>query len=325
MELVKCTVGHLKQEECHQKSYTNKENLLAFQDLNDNEKSLLCKRLKVLSIHNICSHHYCHYIEYFANGQRKCCNPFEIYKSACTFDLREISLQLCNDAENNDIQLIPGLKLCLNCRIKVSQLTKRKRPFAESSKECVEEDLNQPSTSKQSRYDLRPITVTSKDCHPSQNSQNFTSSATATTGSDEEYVNFSQQCRNINEKLALFGYDPLSKKYISDENYCRLALEMIDQVTLALKIDIERAFDVLLPEISILFYKDHEALEVLMSNLKVKYEQATTYDERVHLLTLLPDHWDFQKASEFFNCSRYVYNEAKTLKNNEGKYTQFKK
>ena len=34
---------------------------------------------------------------------------------------------------------------------------------------------------------------------------------------------------------------------------------------------------------------------------------------KISLLTLLPDHWKFEQANHYFQCSRYLFNKAKKL------------
>ena len=85
-----------------------------------------------------------------------------------------------------------------------------------------------------------------------------------------------------------------------------------------IKIDIESSYDVGLPNLSTSFYKDNEALYNSMTEVKEKYDKSTSYNERVQLLTLLPNSWDFQKVSSTFNCSRYLFNAAQKLKSEKG-------
>ena len=63
----------------------------------------------------------------------------------------------------------------------------------------------------------------------------------------------------------------------------------------------------------------------IISNVKSKWDTCKTVDEKISLLTLLPDHWKFKTVTQYFKCTSYMYTEAKKLKSNVGKYISLKR
>lgn len=121
--------------------------------------------------------------------------------------------------------------------------------------------------------------------------------------------------------MALFDCAPLIPENTCKNKLQLSALKVIDQVIESIRTDIEKAYEISLPELSVQFYKAHESLQNLMSLIRDSYSKCSTTNEKVQLLTLIPDHWDFNEAQLYFNCSRYVFNAAKELKNEKGKFT----
>lgn len=335
MALSKCSIGSLRNEACHLKTFTKQESFLEYNNLKATDKVILQRRLQIIDmqrVQNLCAHHAHKYLTYFSTLKKACCNPFGKHKKSVTSTtLREIDLETCEEIGKLGISLIPGEKVCIRCRIKLEEKCRSEKNVAHPHQDS---NISEPSTSRQTvnnRYNLRPLE--NKNSHESNynsqdfnsqklNSQNLNSQNSCSSQSDADCLTISQKRQNINEKLDSLGCSrlPLSKKNIRTEKLSENAMEIIDNVVSTLKAKIETAYDIELPEVSVSYYKDHEAINALVEDVKKKYEMSTSYNERIQLLTLLPNHWNFQMVSAKFNCTRYLFSEAQKLKNEKGKY-----
>ena len=62
----------------------------------------------------ICHNHFEIFEHKYAAQQKKCCDPRGIHKKAIRKEIREISLEM---SKTSQYKLIPGKKLCAQCRL----------------------------------------------------------------------------------------------------------------------------------------------------------------------------------------------------------------
>lgn len=62
-----------------------------------------------------------------------------------------------------------------------------------------------------------------------------------------------------------------------------------------------------------------------MSNIKLKFNATEKFDEKVSLLTLLPEGITLKEISKYFNCTYHMFSEAKKLRQSSGEYAYFYK
>ena len=69
---------------CHLQSYTNKQGIIMFCELYEDDQQMILLRTKLSSgsIHSVCEHHFAHYITSFVNLQKTCCNPFGAHRKS---------------------------------------------------------------------------------------------------------------------------------------------------------------------------------------------------------------------------------------------------
>ena len=59
----------------------------------------------------------------------------------------------------------------------------------------------------------------------------------------------------------------------------------------------------------------------IIANIQAKYQaSSTTFNDKISLLTLLPEDWKFSQVKEYFQCTYYMFCEIKKLRENIGKY-----
>ena len=57
---------------------------------------------------------------------------------------------------------------------------------------------------------------------------------------------------------------------------------------------------------------------VLMRQVKEKLDKCHTREERIQLLTLIPEHWSRERAVSFFNVTEYMVRTARNVKKEKG-------
>ena len=83
-EIVKCSIGVAKEEECHKLTFTQEVGLVQFGDLDEHNKRLVELRAEVTdAITNICYHHKHILLVKYEMCQKACCNSFTVHKHLC--------------------------------------------------------------------------------------------------------------------------------------------------------------------------------------------------------------------------------------------------
>lgn len=100
---------------CHLKTYAKAETL---RPVSNDQLELLTLRSKlpVAVITDICSHHEQVLVVKYSTLQRKCCNAFQLHNSQRKKSLQNITHTLRSDALKLGFSLVPGDKLCPQCR-----------------------------------------------------------------------------------------------------------------------------------------------------------------------------------------------------------------
>ena len=57
---------------------------------------------------------------------------------------------------------------------------------------------------------------------------------------------------------------------------------------------------------------------VLMRQVKEKLDKCHTREERIQLLTLIPEHWSRERAVSFFNVTEYMVRTARNVTKEKG-------
>lgn len=116
-----CSVGLITNSQCHSKDFTDKEENLLVSNLPDQVQEILSWRIArtLTPTSNVCLHHFLYYTEYYENKQKKCCDPNKVHKKVIKAGLRLITLKFAKEVKSKKgIVLIPGKKICDNCRKK---------------------------------------------------------------------------------------------------------------------------------------------------------------------------------------------------------------
>ena len=114
-------------------------------ELNSDEKELLLFRTKHKVTH-LCDGHRQKYLKHYVGNQRHCCDPLASHaKQSRAKQLREITVDMA--LIPNSLDLVPGKKLCTQCRKQLMGLLKKEKAEQEGgsvkdSESEAEEDLS---------------------------------------------------------------------------------------------------------------------------------------------------------------------------------------
>ena len=93
-----------------------------FLPLTEDEKTIVFLRTRH-SVSSLCDAHRKCYIKMYSLNQKKCCDPIERHKDkSITRSLSAITLAMAQQYSTNYVSLVPGKKLCTECRKKVIEL-----------------------------------------------------------------------------------------------------------------------------------------------------------------------------------------------------------
>ena len=261
-----CSVGHLLNESCQTGSGEE------FYYPDDQEKELLCWRLRADFDGNLCQSHRKIYLTLFSINQKYCANPLGQHKGKLpTKGLREVSLRKCFQYKH--LSLIPGSKLCTNCRkgIQADAMLVRVTPYEEhgSMSDPEEQDDN------------------------------------------DEFESFAADIGIINSSLSGIGESPIQKKrLIESKTYSEQKVEKITgAIRKKLKMGVKQIQESNENEMA----KSKIELDEILNQLKEKFHSSVGRAEKLQVLTVLPKSWSTRRISTEFECSDYMARRVKKL------------
>lgn len=277
---MECSIGLFVQEDCHKFMYSRSSELISKDELNENDKFLLNKRLQIISIVNICTYHYKKYITYYFHAfGKKCCDPLKVHKKTIRKSLKEITVNFCD--VNKNVDLIPGQAICSRCI----------EEFKKNKSEVNSNDINEVLTQNFDGFD-----VSFEPNHVALESLNKVCSIL-----DELPIPPIQKLSALNRKRKI------DEKVNQISNKIRNKLEATFEVKE--RIQNKKTFS---DENSDLEYLN------LIEELKIKFKTCNTFAEKYEILSLLPKKWTISKIQSEFDCSEYLVRNAKKLREENG-------
>jgi len=110
-------------------------------------------------IQTICYHHKLTLLTQYEWLEKRCCNPFKTHKKQITGGLKPISVEMADKAKAK-LVLIPGKKLCPNCRTQIRKLlSDEEEPRHVSDKEIQELEAGTSTESEKDSNNEEPRRV----------------------------------------------------------------------------------------------------------------------------------------------------------------------
>jgi len=133
----------------------------------------------------------------------------------------------------------------------------------------------------------------------------------------------SEERRKVTEILTALDI-PLEKDKLSNKRLEIKARQVLATVQLNMiqKINKGYGISIQIDTLTENLITDSASLRDIISSLQSNYTRATTYNEKLRILSLLPGDWLFPTTKKYFNCSRYLYQQAIELKSSGGKISK---
>ena len=180
------------------------------------------------------------------------------------------------------VELVPGQKICRNCRKAISKLLM-----------SGESD------------DLLEDTTADKD-----------SSALEQSYSEET------NCSDLSVCFSSLGMSPIKVHSLPDATKLKTGKRKLETAITALAGKVAKSLYV--PETVEMQGEQNEALEKaatfdqMMVAIQQKVQYATSYREKIQILTLCPTNWTIKKSAQFFSASEYAIRAARKLARGKG-------
>ena len=239
----------------------------------------------------VCDYHFKKLLTYYEKKQKHCCNPFNAHSNAAgkkkakghmTIQL-EIAKQLLLTTPVSTT-IIPGNKVCNKCW------------------QDIQAVLSNPAGN---------VSLPLSD----QSSDDFQSP-------DEEYDS------SLNASLQSCGVSPFKSKGLRPSQKSTSANKKMERVTAHLHAAFEEQGVTLPPTNPLSCNLDDcraksaakDDQDALMQGLRIKFEEATSFADKVSLLTLKPDSWTHNQTISFFQngITKHMIRTAKKLKETSG-------
>lgn len=239
-----------------------------------------------------------------------CCDPYKIHKGSRQFrNLRTVKSLYFERAKNLNISLVLGEdRLCRYC---IKKIDNGDIYTAETSEPVTEPPRRKLRKLEGSASDVFISAILGPDADD-QDMQNVASASTSTsavasTHMDVEYVddkfNVSEFVGKLNE---IFNDTDVPKIDYTKLRQKKYAAEMLKKITNFLS---EKVFNMVENPID---------GSDMIKQLKDKFEITTSRDERIKILSVLPEAWNANKIKNIFEVSYYTANLVKTLVKENG-------
>ena len=121
----------------------------------------------------------------------------------------------------------------------------------------------------------------------------------------------------------LDGFDepPLKREKLSDYRLENKTYSVLESMNTKFCTTVNKTLNLNLPSQCNLkqLQEDSMSFHGMIRNIIKCYNEETNFGKKISLLTLLPNHWKFEQAKHYFQCSGYMFNKAKELKITVGK------
>lgn len=220
--------------------------------------------------------------------KKKCCDPFKAKK--CSKKILKMTPSVKTKLENMNIEGVESA-ICSTCQIKVSKYTTSTKMDMSAEAELgacslVVDDQKHSDYMSESESDI--------DC------------------ADFDFKNNRKEfIALLNDTVApMCNLSPISTKKLST----KYIAGKIQEVSLGLK---KKLLGSTYCQVNEAEVKARD-FDVLLSELRTKFAEAKTKNEKYQILTLLPKSWTVSKMCKEFDCTVYMAKSAKTLHETNG-------
>lgn len=316
-----CSVGSLlgKGYECHKFTFVRSVSLTEFRTLTEEDQVKVMYRARLFkqrdNIISICGHHKAFYIDCYESLQAFCCDPLEVHSKKINKRLQSVSLEYAEKPQLQHLNLIPGKKVCGNCRTRLTKICQDSVvPELPTIRAACAEQVSTSSNEVPSAL--------SKFGGNSRGICRGDEMSTDSEGSSSLYqVELSSSFQGMTESPLKFkNLKKSSRKSYVKRKLSRVHAKMTKKAAVVLNLpveELEQCNDDSDQECRTIEQKA-EDLDLLMLKIKDKMMSCTTSAEKTQLLTLVPESWTRKAVTEFFDVTDYQARAASALVKSDG-------
>ena len=288
---------------CHLLHYAKKPAIRDVKKQDEIKLLMLRTKLDRSVIKTICSHHEEVLLKRFSQNQTKCCNPFKAHKGVRKGkQISPLSLKIYETLIDPPDVVVPGVKLCVTCRI---ELNKKKRSSCDiaTSSHVEAEDMDNDDDDDAGTHVEEP------DDTESTNAMDSLEKDTSVV--------------DVNSALANLDLTPLKTGQLAPSSRKTKGKQKLKSAKKKLKRKLEVSLDVDLDDSSesdkemkskeVNDLKKHRAV---LQELKEKFNNSNSYAERVQILTLSP--FGIARTMKEFGATQYMVRKSREVKAKRG-------
>lgn len=230
----------------------------------------------------------------------KCCDPFKTNHSKF-LKMYDVTEALINNAKNHGLKIKIGDFICALCR---QRIKKPVRKQDESPSSSQRDSASQSSESSQPSQSEQPIDMDVDEIIGPVSS----SESTKDTDSDENLeslnIDVNKVKKAVNELLLTLHINAIDDMKLRGKKY---QMEIVKKLT-------HRMTHVLFPEA-----KQFRESEKIMEQLKEKFNETTSRNTKIKILSIFPKDWGFPKFREVLGeavTKHMVYQTKKLVEKN---------
>ncbi|XP_047129865.1 uncharacterized protein LOC124809907 [Hydra vulgaris] len=279
-----CSIGINLESECHLTTYTPLLGIEYFEDIPDYEREILMWRtgLSIINVKSTTCLHLKHvYLKRYATKLTHCCNPFNIHNKVKKGSLREINLDTAKSLCSKGKFVVPGEKLCPQCRHKLASSEQPEE--IELEEKFIEDDMEKEIMLESARS-LLNNTLCELEVSP-------------------------LKVLNLPKNSNKSSLGKRKIKQVEEAVIKKLATALdVTECDLAAPNNIE-----VLKEIQTKAGDLDFLVECMKEKLKVSNRR-----QQLQILTLTPKSWSIRKAAKEFSVSKHKIQNAKFLRDQKG-------
>ena len=255
-----------------------------------------------VKVEALCVKHYETHVSKFAFFEKYCSDPYKVHTKQSKYQLSEISI----DMHRHDHDLVPGRKICMHCRARVSKNMKTQLESAGGEGAFQGEGGGDEGAFQgEAGGDEGAFQGEGGDGEASQVEAGggFQESQHSTTSDHtwSQEFNMESGLTKVNEALGILQLSPLKKIHVGN----------ISRVESKLKSVTERMRGHLNMGPS---HSGEGDSEGFIESLSTRYRSAPDRNEKYKILTSVPAHWNAYRISKTFSCSYTIARDAVNLR-----------
>ncbi|KAL7303635.1 hypothetical protein TKK_0003781 [Trichogramma kaykai] len=268
-------------------------------------------------------------VEKFEIDRLFCIDPFQRHRSKIDDDLRNLTREYIDHLkENHDLNLTVEHKVCRNCRSSLNYEIRGSKQSSTVKEEDVEEDSSSTASSASSTTSSEDSASTASSDSPPPNKTNSLKTnkvsdkkkQKCTKSSSTSASELNTRKRHLKDIFDVFDIAPVKRPRVPDKRLLQKGLKIVQKIASQVSETFQDVYNVKMPKLDRIYQWHNESiwLKKMIRNMQIKY-RVSSYNERISLLTFLPDDWSLKQINEYFHCSEDMVSEANTLKQNIGK------